>query len=189
METIKRGIDDFFERRGLLKKIKGFYPVVKWGEIVGEQLARYTRPLKYQDETIFIGVSSPLFKRELERMKDDLIRMIKEKSGEDTPVKYLNFRLIPFGEEKIKAKKKLKNIVENVEVELDKTDYDWIDSLLLCFKGDDKLKESFRNVLIAYRIAEKKMEKLGYKRCAKCGALFKGRGKLCPVCEIEDKKR
>ncbi|MGB9770045.1 MAG: DUF721 domain-containing protein [Caldisericum sp.] len=191
MKIIKSGINEFLEKRGLLKKIKGFYPIVKWDEIVGEQLAKYTKPLKYQDGTLTIGVTSPLFKRELEIMKDDLIRMIKEKSGEDTPIQFLNFRLIAVEDGKLKVKKREtseKENIESIDVELDESDYKWIDSLVLHFRGNKNLKESFRNVLVAYKIAEKRMEKLGYKKCAKCGALFKGPGKLCPVCFIEDKK-
>jgi hypothetical protein len=189
MRTIKNGIDEFLEKRGLLKKIKGFYPVVKWDDIVGEQLAKYTRPLKYEDGILLIGVTSPLFKRELEGMKNELINIIKEKGGEDTPVKHLRFTLIPLWDNKLKVKKNIvKNISEDIEVELDEKDFQWIDTIVSKFKGDNSLKESYRKVLIAYRIAEKKMEKHGYKKCAKCRAYFSGRGKLCPVCELEDKR-
>lgn len=188
MKTIKNGVEEFLEKRGLLKKVKGFYPVVKWNEIVGESLAKYTRPLKYEDGTLLIGVTSPLFKRELEGMKGELIQVIKEKGGVDTPVKRLSFRIISLEDSRLKVKPDKKFEEEDVQVELDKSDYDWIESLVSKFNGDKSLKESFRKVLTAYRIAEKKMEKLNYKKCAKCGAFFKGRGKLCPVCEIEDKR-
>ncbi|MGC8789874.1 MAG: hypothetical protein ACP5QM_08220, partial [Caldisericum sp.] len=99
--------------------------------------------------------------------------------------------LIAVEDGKLKVKKRETSEKENIEsinVELDESDYKWIDSLVLHFRGNKNLKESFRNVLVAYKIAEKRMEKLGYKKCAKCGALFKGPGKLCPVCFIEDKK-
>lgn len=190
MRTIKNGIDEFLEKRGLLKKIKGFYPVVKWDEIVGNELAKYTLPLKYEDGTLLIGVTSPLFKRELEGMKNEIINIIKEKGGEDTPVKFLRFTLISVEDKRLKVRKKIeKHISEDIEVELDSEDFRWIDDIISKFKGDKNLKESYRKVLIAYRIAEKKMERLGYKKCAKCGAYFEGKGLLCPVCEIQDKSR
>lgn len=189
MKQVRDDLEALLDKLGLLQKVKGFYPVVKWDDIVGVELAKYTKPLKYENETLLIGVSSPLFKRELEGMQKELISIIKEKSGGETPIKRLSFKV--FSVER-KSKKKIsqdESIIENCPVELDDNDYKWVDELVARFKGDEILKQSYRRVLVAYKLSEKKMEKLGYKRCAKCGALFDGRGKLCPVCEIEDKRR
>ncbi len=188
MKRVRDDLEDLLDKLGLLQKVKGFYPVVKWDNIVGAELAKYTKPLKYEDGTLLIGVSSPLFKRELEGMQKELISIIAEKSGGETPIKRLSFKVLSIEK---KSKKKISQYgpIENVAVELDENDYKWVEELVARFKGDEILKKSYRRVLIAYKISEKRMEKLGYKRCAKCGALFNGHGKLCPVCEIEDKKR
>ncbi len=188
MKRVRDDLEDLLDKLGLLQKVKGFYPVVKWDNIVGVELAKYTKPLKYEDGTLLIGVSSPLFKRELEGMQKELISIIAEKSGGETPIKRLSFKVLSIEK---KSKKKISQYgpMENVAVELDENDYKWVDDLVARFKGDEILKKSYRRVLIAYKLSEKKMEKLGYKRCEKCGALFNGHGKLCPVCEIADKKR
>jgi uncharacterized OB-fold protein len=44
-------------------------------------------------------------------------------------------------------------------------------------------------LLIEYKKTVRKKEAMGFKKCAKCGAYFTGKGKLCPVCEIQEKKR
>jgi len=176
---------EILRKYGIYNKIMGFYPVVNWENIVGSELAKYTKPIKYDDGVLIVGVSSPLFKRELENMKDELLSVIASKSKGFTPVKTLQFRLI----ETPKRVKQTKPEPEpEVEVELSEADYEWINREVMRFKGSEKLKEDFRRVLLVFKITERKMEKLGYKRCEKCGALFKGKGKLCPVCEINDRK-
>ena len=76
MKRVRDDLEDLLDKLGLLQKVKGFYPVVKWDNIVGVELAKYTKPLKYEDGTLLIGVSSPLFKRELEGMHEESLRLV-----------------------------------------------------------------------------------------------------------------
>ena len=183
-ESIKVLVDAFLEERGLIKKVKGYYPFIKWKEIVGEGLSMYTTPLKYEDGTLFIGVSSYLFKRELEYMKGDILKAINEKIGGDSPIVRLEFKIMPLKRNVREVHKE-----DEPDVRLDTTDIEWIEKLVMALEGDEGLRKAYRNVLIQFKLREKKMVALHYKRCEKCGALFKGSGKLCPVCEIEDRKR
>jgi len=163
MKQVRDDLEALLDKLGLLQKVKGFYPVVKWDDIVGVELAKYTKPLKYENGTLLIGVSSPLFKRELEGMQKELISIIKEKSGGETPIKRLSFKV--FSVER-KSKKKIpqdESIIENCAVELDENDYKWVDELVARFKGDEILKQSYRRVLVAYKLSEKKMENWAIK--------------------------
>ncbi len=187
MDSPKKILDGILEKYGILNKVKGFYPIVDWQAIVGEELAKYTRPVKYENKTLIIEVSSPLFKRELENMKEELLAIISKKSLGFTPIKYLSFR-VSSNVVYEKKPKESKNS-EDIEVTLDQDDFKWIENEVSKFKGSKALKDSYRKLLTTFKLTEKKMILLNYKRCMKCGALFNGRGKLCPVCEINDKRQ
>ncbi|MEF3245026.1 MAG: DUF721 domain-containing protein [Caldisericaceae bacterium] len=187
METPKKLLDGILKKYGILNKVRGFYPIVDWKAIVGEELAKYTRPVRYDNETLIIEVSSSLFKRELENMKDELLAIISKRSLGFTPIKYLSFRV----SSKVVHEKKPKEVKnsEDIEATLDQEDFKWIENEVKKFKGSESLKDSYRKLLTTFKLTEKKMILLNYRRCMKCGALFNGRGKLCPVCEIKDKRQ
>jgi len=46
MEKTKSLLDEVLKKYGILNKIRGFYPVIKWNEIVGNELTKYTKPVK-----------------------------------------------------------------------------------------------------------------------------------------------
>ena len=182
MKHIKNTLDKFLLDRELYEILRGRLTLLKWEEIVGEKLAKYTQPISYKDKTITVGVTSSMFVNDLNYMKGDIIEKIKEVIP-DSPVQDINFRVVERVTSRNRAKEK-----PSTKVVLDDEDRKWIDSMVVKLNVNKQLKKQYRDLLTQYRLDQKLKTKNGYKKCEKCGALFKGRVSLCPVCVIEGKK-
>ena len=186
MNALKNILDGVLLRRELYVKIKGNLALLQWDRIVGDKLMKYTTPLFYKEGKLFIGVTSPLFMRELTLMKGDIIRKINE-SIVDSPISDIKFKLVSSVKNRLRKTGRKEEYISYKTVELTREDVEWIDSTVDKLKADEKLKKKYRELLVIYKKNEKLKERMHYKRCAKCGALFKGEGPLCPVCKLEDK--
>lgn len=186
MRKIGGILNGFLLKRELYLKIKGNLSVLKWEEVVGKKLSDFTYPLSYKDGVLIIGVINPMLERELNYIKQDIIDKIN-KLIPDSPVKRLRFKVIEKMPIRIRAAGE--NAIHQETIELEESDLIWINDVLKSAKIDSKLKKKYKELLIAYKTDQKRKIKKGFKKCKKCRALFKGRGLLCPVCKIQDKKR
>lgn len=189
MNALKNILDEVLLKRQIYVKIKGNLALFQWDKIVGDKLINYTTPLFYRENTLFIGVTSPLFMRELALMKADIVRRINENIV-DSPVKDIKFKLV--SSMRTSARRKLKSTkkdeyISYENIELTEKDIEWVNSMVDKLKVDENLKKKYKELLTTYKKNERLKEEMGYKKCAKCGALFKGEGTLCPVCKLKDK--
>jgi rubrerythrin len=185
VESIKTSINRFITKRNFYIKIKGYEALIKWDEIVGEKLAKYTKPLSYKEGVLTIGVVSALFMRELTAMKSEILKRVQEKVGE-SPVHDLRFRIIERGYRPKVKHTKDDDRIDISDVKLTPEDIAWIDNLVERFKGTEKAKMEYRRMLYYFKKNERAREKMGYKHCKRCGVLFKGKGDLCPACILEE---
>jgi hypothetical protein len=188
MKKIGQILDSVLTKKQFYIRIKGNLALFKWDKIVGEKLAQFTTPLYYREGVLYIGVVSSIFMRELTFIKKDILNRIKQYVGE-SPVNDIKFRIIEKPEKKKKQYVPGDAEIDFSEINLTEDDYKWINNLINRLNADDKTKKEYKKLLTLYKKNEKLREKMGYKKCKKCGALFKGSGDLCPVCEIEDKQK
>ncbi len=188
MKRIDSLLDKLLTKKHFYIKIKGNLALLKWDELVGEKLARFTTPLYYKEGVLYIGVVSSIFMRELTFMKEMILKKIKENVGE-APINDIKFRVI----EKNRIRHRKKYIPDSVEMDfsnitLSPSDLNWIEALSMKLNADDKTRNKYRQLLTFYKKNEKLRESMGYKKCKRCGVLFKGRGDLCPICQLKDKQ-
>jgi len=185
MNLLKNVLDSVLLKKQIYVKIKGNLALLKWNEIVGEKLTNYTTPLFYKENKLFIGVISPLFMRELTLMKGDILRKIN-KSITDSPVKDIKFKLVSQVRKKGKKVGKKDEYIFYDNIKLTAEDINWVNLIADKLKVNDALKEKYRELLIFYKKNERLKERIGYKQCIRCGALFKGEGSLCPICKLKE---
>ena len=186
VENIKFSLNKFLSEHNFYIKIKGYEALLKWDEIVGEKLAKYTKPLSYKEGVLTIGVVSSLFMRELNAMKPQILKRVQEKVGE-SPVHDLRFRVVEHGHKPRVKHTPQDDIMDLSDIKLSAEDLAWIENLVSKFKGDKKAKMRYREMLLYFKKSEIARKKMGYKRCKRCGVLFKGKGDLCPACELEER--
>ncbi len=68
---------------GLLEKIKANKVFFEWHNIVGERVANYAGPVKFDDQTgeLWIAAKDPCWRTELFNMRTHLIQIINDKLG------------------------------------------------------------------------------------------------------------
>jgi hypothetical protein len=52
-----------------------------WNDVVGEALARRTRPIRLQGTTLIVSVPSPVWQRELQPMRAEMVRKLEQRLG------------------------------------------------------------------------------------------------------------
>ena len=77
MSNILGGV---FGRRGAL--LVDTYRVQKsWEQIVGAELARRTYPKRIQRDVLLVAVENPAWAQHLSMMKDEILQVIRERTG------------------------------------------------------------------------------------------------------------
>jgi hypothetical protein len=69
-------IEKVMKSLGLLSEFYGWQVVRHWPELVGEQLARRCRPVRYADGTLFVAVEDPVWRQEISLRAGDMLENI-----------------------------------------------------------------------------------------------------------------
>lgn len=183
---IKQILDEYLYKKEIYIKVKGMLPLLKWDEIVGEQLAKNCKPAFYKDGKLFVAVDNPILRKEISLLSNEIINKISSliPGSPVLEIKTISRTTLNRFSKKIEAKA----VSHNEDVELSIEDFAWIDSIINTLKWDKKMKQKYRELLISYRKSVKAKEAMGFKKCKKCGVYFSGKGKVCPVCEIQGEK-
>lgn len=83
MVPLKEALEDYFKRKRWDKRLKGYQAINYWEEVVGEEIAQHSQPIKIQDQTLFLRVKSNVWANELNLRKGELIQKINLKTGEE----------------------------------------------------------------------------------------------------------
>ncbi|HEY7255151.1 MAG TPA: DUF721 domain-containing protein [Solirubrobacterales bacterium] len=62
-----------------------------WEPAVGERIAGVAQPLSEEGGTVIVGCADPVWAEELDLMQDQLLRRLRERLGEQAPLR-LRFR-------------------------------------------------------------------------------------------------
>ncbi len=145
--------------------------VLRWKEIVGENLARLAKPLYVEGGVLHLAVESPVVANELRLWKEELVRKLEQLAPQSN-VRDLRLHLVPAaGEPKVPA------------VEPGAAEWNRAEEIIPA-----DLPPSLRAGLVraaAYALAQEAVVlSQGGRRCARCGAAFLGTGPLCPLCRL-----
>lgn len=80
---LKEALEGYFKGKRWDKKLKGYQAINCWEEVVGEEIARHSQPIKIQDQTLFLKVKSSVWANELNLKKGELIQKFNLKAGEE----------------------------------------------------------------------------------------------------------
>ncbi|MBI3189691.1 MAG: DUF721 domain-containing protein [Ignavibacteriales bacterium] len=84
-------LDSVIQNLGLGPRLKKAEALDKWGDIVGEQIARVTKPVRVEGETLVIHVTSSVWRNELVFLKRELIVKVNKAMQQDI-IKDIIFR-------------------------------------------------------------------------------------------------
>lgn len=74
---LKRVLD----RKDLRERLDKEKVISLWGEVVGKEISRHTRPLYIQNRILFVGVDTPVWGNELSFLKEEIKERINFKIG------------------------------------------------------------------------------------------------------------
>lgn len=83
MISLKEALEGYFKGKRWDKKLKGYQAINCWEEVVGEEIAQHSQPIKIQDQTLLLRVKSNVWANELNLRKGELIQKINLKAGEE----------------------------------------------------------------------------------------------------------
>ena len=81
MQSLKIAIDSMLRKFGIENAIAQNNALNLWGEIVGEKVAKNTKPDRVEHGVIIVRVSSPTWRQELFFQKNEIIKKINNKIG------------------------------------------------------------------------------------------------------------
>ncbi len=90
MEKLNTSIQKFLENYGLKKGVKQNSAILYWEEVVGHKISKNTEPQSVEHGTLTISVSNPAWRQELVFKKEEIIKQLNKKIGENT-IKELRF--------------------------------------------------------------------------------------------------
>ncbi|HUL43951.1 MAG TPA: DUF721 domain-containing protein [Bacteroidota bacterium] len=88
---IGNALSETLQTLGLEKKIREYELLAKWGDIVGDQIARVTSAQRIEGGTLFVAVTGAVWRNELVFLKMTLLEKIRQ-AFPDEIVKDIIFR-------------------------------------------------------------------------------------------------
>jgi len=80
---IREIIRSYLKNRNWIQRIEGYNILQSWEEIVSEKISRNTKPIKIQNNTLFIRVKNHVWANELKIRKGEIMNLINQKTGKD----------------------------------------------------------------------------------------------------------
>lgn len=155
----------------------------KWSEIVGEDIANKSQPIKIDKNKLYISVIDSNWNNHLFMMKRELLNKIRD----NLLINKLNdiiFFVGAINNNKLSDNKLELEDIKLPLVSLEAEEYHEIDSKL-CAILDNDLKNIIRKVLIKDLQRKKALLKLGHEKCSVCGVVCLPTKGLCSVCYLE----
>ena len=84
MEKLNTSIQNYLESYGLKKGVKQNSAILYWEEVVGEKISKNTEPQSVEHGTLTVSVSNPAWRQELVFKKNEIIKQLNKKIGENT---------------------------------------------------------------------------------------------------------
>lgn len=161
-----------------------FYLQSKWQNICGENLAKHSKPVRFENKVLFINTDSSVWSNHLLLMKKQFLKNINGALNKRAvnDLKFFNGSVDNLFLKKKSDDEQKKNVVLNKD-ELEK-----IKNLTSTVKNSN-----LRQSLISFKAASAKREKFlvqhGAEKCRKCGAVISNGGILCNVCARYEKEQ
>ena len=153
-----------------------------WPEVAGEKIAAATEACGIHDGVLQVACRSNVWANELSLLKPRLLKALSEEIGKGV-VKDIRFvaarlpRKASHEDEAAASKPFAPTPALEAEAE---------EAARACaeFVKDPGLSDRIRRAVKTARLAEAERIAMGWKKCAKCGALHNEQGELCVVCRI-----
>ena len=94
---LKDILENYLKKNKLQYKIKGYQTIYNWIEVVGEEIARHSHPIKIHGQTLFLRVESNVWANELNVRRGEIINKINRKAKEEiiTEIRF-KIQTVPF---------------------------------------------------------------------------------------------
>lgn len=86
LHSVGEVIDQMITRLGIRKRLKQAQIIEEWARIVGDRIAKETRAERVRGGILFVSTSSPVWAQELEFMKPEILRKIRDELGKGVVV-------------------------------------------------------------------------------------------------------
>jgi len=77
----------------ILKKAGTHRAAVIWADVVGEKIAKYTKPKGVHRRVLIVEVANPVWRQQIEFLKDDILKKMNDKLPEKRKIKKIKFTL------------------------------------------------------------------------------------------------
>jgi predicted Zn-ribbon and HTH transcriptional regulator len=168
---MKNWVSEILKLYNLDKQFADQQVLLVWSEIVGTNLAKLTRAIRFSHGTLTVETSSNTVSQELSLMEKRYVMLLNQRMERQLVLK---IRFVPgnFSSRKIAGPDKPEGSVNEDELALSDLD-------------DPHLRDSFAHLYKTQRRREEAMLKAGAHRCPRCGVVFFGEEKLCPGCRYD----
>lgn len=191
MEKLAQPLHFFLEKYGLQEQLKKHHYLQIWPIVVGEKIARYTRPVKIEQNKLIIEVSDSTWLYHLTLLKAKIIAdfNIKARAEIVQEIKFINadFRSYQRQEKKENLpKEKARDLVSAFRqirgVQLKKEETKKIEEVVSL--APDYLQAALRKLYKNHYLQQVYNKKQGAKECQLCRELFfKLEEQLCFFCQ------
>ena len=91
---LKDILENYLKKNKLQYKIKGYQIIYNWAEVVGEEIASHSCPIKIHGQTLFLRVESNVWANELNVRRGEIINKINRIAKEEM-ITEIRFKIQP----------------------------------------------------------------------------------------------
>ena len=83
IRKIRDILQDFLRENKLDIRLKERQVMDSWAELMGKTISKATRQIYIRERKLYVVISSSVIRNELHMLKQDIVKKINEKAGED----------------------------------------------------------------------------------------------------------
>ncbi len=163
-------IEKVLRRYGLLEQYQEQEPALLWERVVGEKIARWTRPIWVHKGVLFVAVPNHIMQHEFTAMREEFKKKLNVAFGAER-VKEIRFRVESFPKPHAVLSLEQITLTPDEEREI---------AQLADEIPDQALRATLVRLMKTAKRLERARQKLGWKPCPRCQMLCEGN--FCPAC-------
>lgn len=173
-------------RLGLEGRLKEEMIFILWPSIVGEGIARNSRPLHFRDRVLTLRVRNSIWANQLSLLKNDIIEKIRARIGninlED--LRFVVGDILDVGGDDDMRVQRPRRVVPRPVVVSQRV----VDEAKEVIP-DPALRSAFLRAVVSHLKLRDRRLTSGWRPCLQCGVLCRRNSFLCPLCRLKQHER
>lgn len=186
LEPVQTAMWKALTKLGVAQPLRERQVLIRWEQIVGTQIANAARPLRWDNQMLWIAVKSHTWAQELQLQAEEILSRLNEEAGKKifTSLRFVTRTRLPDKPTWGQPESEDSTEAYDYQVEVAEEDKQAVAARLSRVE-DDRLRAALQRAMETQWGADRWRKQHGWQACERCGALHNEPETLCFLCRAD----